>query len=110
MKNESQTTKTGQRPKQQRLVLEVPEEFVEEVDNLRDECGFTSRRETVAHACGLLSWAAREILAGRRIGALDPEGNNFGEIVPFGPRLLLHYRRNGQQANQPAYAAKRGKR
>jgi hypothetical protein len=67
-----------------RIQLDLPEEKVQELDDLMREVNITTRKDLFNTALTLLVWVVNERKGGRIIASLDEEDDSYKELVmPF---------------------------
>ena len=64
-----------------RLQLELPEQRVEELRRLMDQCSITTQKELLNAALTLFEWAVDEARGGRRIASFDDQTSSYREIA-----------------------------
>ncbi len=70
-----------------RLQFELSREKLDDIERLRIECGFETKKDLFNNAVTLLSWAARHARDGHAIAAVDNGDKRYFELeMPF----LLH--------------------
>ena len=63
-----------------RIQLELPEEDVKELEDLKKESGLTTWKELFSNALTLLYWATKEKRAGRIIASLNEKDAKYKEL------------------------------
>ena len=63
-----------------RIQFEMPEEKVNEIQNMMDEAGVKTRREFFNNALSLLAWAIRERQTGRTIASINESEQKYKEL------------------------------
>ena len=68
-----------------RVQLDLPEERVNELDQIMQETGLTTRKDLINQALTLFQWALRERQAGRMVASVDESNKRYKEL--FMPAL-----------------------
>lgn len=63
-----------------RIQLELDSSRAEFFDRFRIATGATSQKELINNAITIFRWAAKQVAAGKIIGALDEERDTFKEL------------------------------
>ena len=63
-----------------RVQLDLPEERVNELDQIMQETGLSTRKDLINQALTLFQWALRERQAGRMIGSVDEANQRYKEL------------------------------
>ena len=64
-----------------RVQLDLPEDRVRQIENLVEEAGLPTKKDFFTNAVTLMTWAMREVRAGRIIASVDEQNNRDKEIV-----------------------------
>ncbi|HAM23814.1 MAG TPA: hypothetical protein DCQ04_16425 [Actinobacteria bacterium] len=80
-------TKTlAPRPPGGRVYLDPKDTVLSEIDQLVEKLGFHGRKELITEAIGLYAIMIDEVIAGRRVGVLEPATRDFIRILTPGLR------------------------
>lgn len=83
-----------------RIQLELPQDRVEELDELMEAAGLTTRKDLFNQALSLFQWALRQRQAGRTIASVDEAQHRYTELLM--PGLETGARRAASAAKNAA--------
>ena len=74
--------------KKYRIQIDLSEEGYWDLQQLIEECGFTTKRLFFDNAVSLVRWAASKAEAGRSIASVDEQEKQYNELeMPFLQKL-----------------------
>jgi hypothetical protein len=63
-----------------RIQFDLPNERLEELEQLRLECGLATKKDLFNSALTLFAWAVRQRREGRTVASLDERNNSYREL------------------------------
>jgi hypothetical protein len=71
-----------------RIQIDVSEDRYHEIENLIEECGFSTKKEFFDNAITLFKWAFKQSKKGLSIASVDEQEKKYTELqMPFLERL-----------------------
>jgi hypothetical protein len=71
-----------------RIQIDLPEDRYHEIDNLIEQCGFSTKKEFFDNNITLFKWAVRQAMKGLSVASVDERRKLYTELqMPFLERI-----------------------